>query len=49
MPNDIKQMEFASFNFYRVSSTVLTMGIKATIYPGNKDTGGATKRTVVTV
>lgn len=38
MPSDIKHMEFASFNFYKVSSTVFTMGIKATIYPGNKDT-----------
>lgn len=50
MPNDIEHMEFASFNFYKVSSTVFTMGIKPAINPGNKDPSGTgtTKRTVVT-
>jgi len=36
--NDINHMEFASFNSYKVSSTVFTTVIKTTSYPGNKDT-----------
>lgn len=40
MPNDIKHMEFAHFNFYPVFSTVFTLRITTMMYPGNTDTEG---------
>lgn len=49
MPNDIKHMEFAHFNFYPVSSTVFTVRITTMIYPGNTDTEGRTQSRAVTV